>query len=731
MAEDLSLGDFLHSVLQDLPTGSHQGVNSTARGSWTPRDIMDFGQDLTTGFMDTDLASMNVNDWDAWLSPGFALRHTTSMSDISTPSFDDSIEMGSAAFRRSAWKWIPNHEKGGESQKSLATYGQDNREGHSHTRNRKFAFQRLESKARDRIVGMLLCVCDKSNFERIMSSFPTAAVLDALINDYLVSLDCGIQSWIHVPTLDLNESMPELLALMAASGATLSPLAEVQRFGYSLNEMCRLAIPAMFERDNSNTRKLQALQAYALSLDIGLWSGDKRTMEIAESHSLPLVTMLRRSNRFRRSRMPSAWPNQHDTQDILDQKWRTWVDNESFKRLAYHVAIHCGQASIALQTPPLISYAEITLDLPASVASWRAQSAQEWQDCCCAAQGNAQLPSFVQCLCSVEHLGLIRESIDIDMALYVVLIGHWCMVYEYRQLDSTVKAQVSDNPAWNAALLASSKCRELRQLLDNSQAAVDDWAVQVPWEVQMLAELVRMNLCVPFEDLQLLAGKEGNEEARRVYPSLKLWYQSADARQAMWHAGQILRAARQSFRTDTAKRTNGYSLRDFHTVAIYHAGLAFWVYGLLSRTGPQEYDAWPTADVATGSILAGQRMSITQHTATFSLNSSPPVSTLDRNRYVALNKSMPVLSVTQRRAEAGNENSAEATNSLFARSKTDEILLPLHESGRVMEQVIEIIKASVDPIGCCNDSRSTRLPAMAETLCTLLNDLGSATSVLR
>lgn len=33
------------------------------------------------------------------------------------------------------------------------------------------------------------------------------------------------------------------------------------------------------------------LQAYLLELDVGIWSGIKRKMEIAESHGLPMVTV--------------------------------------------------------------------------------------------------------------------------------------------------------------------------------------------------------------------------------------------------------------------------------------------------------------------------------------------------------------------------------------------------------------------------------------------------------
>lgn len=46
-----------------------------------------------------------------------------------------------------------------------------------------------------------------------------------------------------------------------------------------------------FENDNSMTRDLEMLQAYLLELDVGIWSGIKRKMEIAESHALPMVTV--------------------------------------------------------------------------------------------------------------------------------------------------------------------------------------------------------------------------------------------------------------------------------------------------------------------------------------------------------------------------------------------------------------------------------------------------------
>jgi hypothetical protein len=46
-----------------------------------------------------------------------------------------------------------------------------------------------------------------------------------------------------------------------------------------------------FEEANKNTRNLQTVQAYMLSLDVGIWSGFKRMMEIAEGFLQPLLTV--------------------------------------------------------------------------------------------------------------------------------------------------------------------------------------------------------------------------------------------------------------------------------------------------------------------------------------------------------------------------------------------------------------------------------------------------------
>lgn len=69
-----------------------------------------------------------------------------------------------------------------------------------------------------------------------------------------------------------------------------------------------------------------------LSLHIGLWSGDKRKMEIAESFTLPPITMLRRAGRFSRMKRNFTPPTFDDADEALELKWREWAQAESYKR---------------------------------------------------------------------------------------------------------------------------------------------------------------------------------------------------------------------------------------------------------------------------------------------------------------------------------------------------------------------------------------------------------------
>jgi hypothetical protein len=178
---DPSLINFLTSVVHStLP--AHSQSHTASHLNWAqhsqPRDLMDFSQDLSMDFGDLD--TVLKGEWGGWLDPSLMPpsfdqpTDQSQRSDVSTPSIDDSINLGAAAYNRSAWRWIPNHEKGHQDQ-SLASVLID-----SHGPDGKLPRPRqialiapMESQERDRIVALLLAGCDKANYQKIVALFPS------------------------------------------------------------------------------------------------------------------------------------------------------------------------------------------------------------------------------------------------------------------------------------------------------------------------------------------------------------------------------------------------------------------------------------------------------------------------------------------------------------------------------------------------------------------------------
>uniref|UniRef100_A0A2D3VMF6 Xylanolytic transcriptional activator regulatory domain-containing protein n=1 Tax=Ramularia collo-cygni TaxID=112498 RepID=A0A2D3VMF6_9PEZI len=747
--ENHSLTGFLRDVFQpsQSDTAYLPQPSLVPNQSHTLRDLMDFGQDLSLEFNDLD--AVLTGDWGLnWLEPALlpednARLNGQSNSTANSATIDESINLGTAAYNRSAWRWEPNDERV-DHDHALASVLLESHGPDKLPRPRQLPLMKpLHQKDRDRIVALLLASCERGNYQNIVSLFPAVRVLDIFMNDFLLVMEHSIDSWFHTPTFVANESAPELLTLMIAGGAILSRSSHAQKFGYALQEKGRLAIAEMFERDGRNTRSLQALQAYSISLNIGTWSGDKRKMELAESNVLPLITMLRRSGAFRRSRSDLIRPSSQDDLATTESKWRAWVSGESSKRLVFHLFLHCVQVSAAFQTPPLVSYAEITLDLPAPQGVWRATSATEWRDQYLAlGLGGQQLPSFLSCMRDPETVGQVLRSIDLEFTMYLVLLAHWCLAREYTELNSANKAQAQTDGQWAGSMLASSKRQELQRLFDTFQGTVIAWNVFVPKEVHMTSQLLRMNLCVAFEDLQLLAGKEGEDEARRVLPFLKQWYRTPECRQAMCHAGKILSAARRpAGRSPNASRASTPDtpwLRDFHAVALYHAGLAFWAYGLLTKAISIENQREESGGRREFPIdYQGDLVYLDEKGA-------EEIITDAGNRFIRTNQGRAVISSVSPFGRGSAANAIGAVddfqppgldNGEAQPRHTQQHAVPLDESQRVMEVMVDALATVSQPPESSNQpSRSNHAvpqrPAMVENLIQLMRDLGTAASAV-
>ncbi|KAJ9604709.1 hypothetical protein H2200_010823 [Cladophialophora chaetospira] len=672
--DESSLAYFLNDIMipslpvpQSYNASTHQPYQSR-----TPRDFLDFGT-FNVDSLDMDLMFGDHHLQGIPMPNSMPLKHRPA-SGTQTPNFGDRIASGNAAFMRSVWLWTPtNQDFGGRDSLNLSLPASDMDSPETRALTGHFIHHHsLECTMRDKILGLVLSTCDSSLYMAIASSFPSADLLNKLMHLFMATHVEQTDSWIHLPTIELNDEALLLVIMMVSAGAVICSVPSIRKLGYALQETVRIGLATKFEHDNRATRHLPTLQAFALSLQVGLWSGDKRKMELAESFAQPLITMLRRAGRFRRPKDHVSLPNEEDSTETLDTKWRQWAHAESYKRLACHLLIHDAQASMACQVAPLLSPTEFSLSFPVYKDLWGASSAEEWkmlhlQNTFPDVDKGINISQGINCVSQLKD----QQNIDLTFAATLVIHSTWSLVYSNSLLNALTRPQSSGQTNQESPLDTRHNSG-IVHLIEEILLNLSDWEGNLRPELVLVSERTLLNLHVSFEHVQLFAGKEGEEEARRAFPILQQWVESSDARKAVWHAGQILRAAR---------RCSASVLREFGSICVYHAGLTFWAYAVLLTAVPNKRQS--QAPVGSGS-----------DTVWLDGDDVPAV-----QRFISLNRGTPAV-----RDGTGKPNASVSPSNPRA----------------LMELCISLLRHS--PSEICNDDV---LP-LVDNLNQLMRDLGNA-----
>ncbi|KAF3344230.1 Platelet-activating factor acetylhydrolase [Verticillium dahliae VDG2] len=449
-------------------------------------------------------------------------------ADQNEPASSTSNQIRAEAFRNFQWRFRPsvNDHAGAEEHNLSLPEAIDTTSPESRLSvNLRITCARLKSSIRDRILTLVIKSCRPGNLSKAVSSFPSVELLDTLVQYYLGSPMARTDSYIHTPTCDPNTKRPELVAAMAAAGAVLTLDPALVKLGYAIQESVRAALPEVWEKDNSLIRDLQLSQAFLISLELGMWSGYSRKAEISESFLQPLVTMLRRDNKLKKTRYLdlSLDPNLDDVS--LEKAWHTWVDMEGFRRLAFRMMHHDAKSSMSLFPSPLISYAEVQLHLPSSPQLWMATTPQQWKQAVLA-QGSPQKLTLFDVLDNPEATSAPDVAVDESLSREAFLSCVWGMAWEYIQMSSLQRAKPR---RWND-FVTTTRRDELSKLLSHFQMSIN---LSAPTTAN-LELLIRLELALRL--------------TRQLPPG---------------------------------------TIRDFTAIMVYHASLTFWVYGLVAdQQGP-------------------------------------------------------------------------------------------------------------------------------------------------
>lgn len=534
-----------------------------------------------------------------------------------------------------------------------------------------------------------------------MPSFPTLQLLEDLIDVVLLENTYAIESHIHIPSFDPRKMRTELLLAMVARGAAFISFPPIWKMGMVLQDVVRYAIAAEFERDNSTTRELQAVLVSLMWVNTGVWSGFRRSTEIAASFLQPPVTMLAWSNAFSRSRYRIILPSLEDSSEVLEQKWKDWSEQESWKRLVIHAFLHDSQAMLVHMRSPLITSAQMQLPVPASRELWLAPNAHAWRSSFLAQKSVplGELPSTIDMFSDPELFA--GQDHPSDKSLSRLLVAHSMAhdVFEYRQQAQMLR-HAGERRRRDKGLSHMSR---LRDLYDDLTAFLTSCEADTttPPEIPFVLEFLMMSLHVALDDIQLFAGRSGEEEARKAYPQVRTWSQDSESRKAVWHAGQVFHHAKAFDKT---------RLRDFYAVALYHSTLVLWVWGMVtSGTSRQSGIATPVGDVITQQPMLQGAFTTSKSQAKVALDGQETKMT---KAFVQLGHGTP-----------GLTKSVKPTNEMpDARpSSTTEVFCSLFDSRAVMSTAAGVLSSNFP-------HTKGSLPPLVENLANLLDELGKLPS---
>lgn len=266
-----------------------------------PRHVLDFSVDGDLEFDSADFSFLDQLCSKTTNEPlGQALSsnavHVQSQAAEPTPQRGAStrfVGLGAEAFKKSSLApWSPARKENANHVMDEYLRSEDSPPSARLKLDQCPMLESLNRHSRDKILALVLGASPPDGAASIAACFPSAELLDDLMQNFFSNHRREIPSFIHAPTFHPNQQKPELLAAIVAYGATSVGLKALHKLGFALHEAVRLTIPKRCDEVNTRTRELWLMQTFACILEVGLWSGNTRKMEIAEGH-VQIVTTVR------------------------------------------------------------------------------------------------------------------------------------------------------------------------------------------------------------------------------------------------------------------------------------------------------------------------------------------------------------------------------------------------------------------------------------------------------
>lgn len=232
--------------------------------------------------------------------------------------------------------------------------------------------------------------------------------------------------------------------------------------------------------------------------------------------------------------------------------------------------VYDNQLSMTLGVKAQTAFSEYHLSTPQPKELWLAKSSTEWKRLCLL-RHTEYVPQVMDLFASVSKISVIQGFLDRDLAMKLIFHLLGGLIMEFQLSTQAIQRLSQTHGGWIGPDSTQSRRRELKIAI-RSFDYVFNRDIRASNIGSFIVSYLSMTLIVPIGNIEVLAGKAGEHQSQQMYNTMKDWPETTEAREAIWHAGQIFRLLKLLDR-----------LTSFQIIMAYHAGLLLFAYSVLSR----------------------------------------------------------------------------------------------------------------------------------------------------
>ncbi|KAF2465101.1 uncharacterized protein BDR25DRAFT_380184 [Lindgomyces ingoldianus] len=368
---------------------------------------------------------------------------------------------------------------------------------------------------------------------------------------------------IHMSTFDPSHVNTLLLISVLLLGATYGEK-DAHQLAVCIHDVLR---PQIFANAGFSAKPdLWVLQTILLVECFGKSRAGQKQHDMSHLFHGLLINLIRRSDC--QSVRP---PTLEDSTEDLEDNWRTWVEAEQKKRLAFLCFMWDTQHAVLFCQSLCMSAFELRSSMPCDQSVWEADSAERWHQM---RQKSSSSPLFLTCL--KMYLSPSVASVPKNLnALSRTLLLHGLMsiAWDMQRRDQTSLGIIDTNPLrdWQARLSISYNAwsRDFDSFCAQYSSKLPCTAPFLAKEFQtfctatlVLYHSAHILLHTPFLDLQIYAGARhilGRPVARADYVRsqrvVKKWVSEnvREAGKAVWHAAALVESGMHILNANTSE----------------------------------------------------------------------------------------------------------------------------------------------------------------------------------